>query len=150
MIPGKWILDRIGNSIGIDADLLADLDHAPKVCLVSGDFSPGEALAVTDVTIINSNGLEALTMTAGGWESYRDPTSGDIIVEGGRDAGTFLFRVSTDPDSNIECTGYIVTNDAKTIVLFSERFPETVTFSTAGQAIEVPMPRFTIPATAIK
>lgn len=138
MIPTNLFNGSIMAAVAADTALLAAAGaDAPKMILLTGNFTPGRNLTIDDVVQPTFTGYTPISVTPGAQQVVNNPTNQmpGILLKEPAGGFKFLCTAFTDPEQVI--TGYgLMTGDGATLIA-AQRFDTPVTIKYSGDFVEV-------------
>lgn len=138
MVPYKTFPAAAATLIGADTTKLAEATPFVMVSLVIGAFSPGPTLDITTLTLASFTGSTPLHAGSAATQVYRDPLTGNQVMQVREPAGGWHWQASVAPSPAQTVYGYILTNAAGDTLIASETLADPVTIVAVGDGVDIP------------
>lgn len=149
MNPTQVMLDSVATAIASDATVLANPLFV-KVFLVKAPFVPGPNLTVADLTPADFAGSAALANTTAVILQYKDPLTGEWIVEVPPPVGGWHWQ-TTSGVTNLPQTiyGFACVDNTSAILYGTQLLPTPLLLNGNGQGIDLPNVNFRLANAAL-
>jgi hypothetical protein len=128
---------QLGNLLIADPTTLAPPTLANKVSLVGAPFALTENLTVAGLTLLNQNGLVALSGVAGSQEVALDPTTQQQTITLNPPAGGWRWVSSGTFTAAVTVYGWALTDNAGANLLAAQTLPTPVVINAAGYQVDL-------------
>jgi hypothetical protein len=123
--------------LATDADTLAPVALANKMCLAKADFVPNEALLIGDMTEADFDGYVSISVAVGPQNEGYDPTTDASVVDLIPPIGGFRWSTSGITLLPMTIYGYYLTDNAKGVLYASKRFETPIVLTGTLQVIDI-------------
>lgn len=148
MTPSRTIWQLIADLLAEDANTFADPVDAMKVALVASNFVPSLDLTIGSLTLASFTGSTAKLAGVGDQTVYNDPVTGNRILQIKEPAGGWTWLCTATPTPAQVIYGFILTDNAGTVLYGSQVLPNPITIDVAGQAVTVGAINLQFPTTS--
>lgn len=149
MQPTQTMLNDLATLLGTDTGSLAPATGGVKVHLIIANFTPGLTTDFTTLTEATFTGGAAKLAGTGPQQVFRDPISGDQIVQLLEPVGGWHWAASAGTLLPQTVYGYCVTDNASAITFGSNLFPTPILIQATGDGVDIPEVRFNLSQEAL-
>jgi len=139
MITTKALRAAAANLLAADTATLAAVS-ANKIALVKAPFTPGEDIALADLTLADFDGSTAIDVTSGTQPTAYDPNNNDRIIDLKPPAGGFRFETTGTTHLPQTIYGYVLLDNALAVVLATALLDTPVVLSAIDQRVDLGAP----------
>lgn len=128
------------NGVGLiaaDAGTLAPAMNANHVHLIKVPFVPDYSTTFNSMNEATFTGGAAKSAGTGTQPNFRDPVTGNFVIDLKEPAGGWVWICTADPVSPETIYGVIITDNADAVTLGSGLLDNPVTISASGDAVDV-------------
>jgi len=149
MFATKALRGAAATLLAADASTLAPATDANKIVLVKAPFTPGEGVALGDLTLADFDGSTPILVGVGTQPTGWDPNNDDRIID--LKPPTTGFRWETTGTTNLPQTiyGFALTDTAGAVVHGSQLLDTPVVLDGTGQGFNIPNINFRLNAGAM-
>lgn len=142
MTPTQVMLDSVATAVATDTAVLANALFL-KVFLVKAAFTPGNNLVVSDLTPADFAGSTPLANTSATILKYKDPATGEWIVEVPAPAGGWHWQ-TTSGVTNLPQSifGWAVVDNTSAILYGTALLPAPLLLNSLAQGVDLPSVSF--------
>ena len=149
MQPTQVIINELAALLAADAGSLAPVSGGVKVHLIIANFAPGLGTDFMTLTEATFTGGAALLAAAGAQQVFRDPVSGDQIVQLIEPVGGWHWKATAGTLLPQTVFGYAVTDNASAVTYGSNLFPTPILIQATGDGVDIAEVRFNLSQEAL-
>lgn len=142
MQPTQVMLNELATLLANDTATLAPATLPVKVHLIIASFVPSLTTDFTTLTEATFTGGSAKSAGTGAQQSFRDPVSGNLVIQLLEPAGGWHWAASANTLLPQTVYGYAVTDNAGAVTYGSNLFPAPVLISATGDGVDISEVRF--------
>jgi hypothetical protein len=141
MIPSQTILNSLQTLLADDTGSLgaAAVKH---VHLIMAPFTPSPTTDFTALTEATFTGSTKLSAPAGNQSAFRDPGTGQLVVEMIPPAGGWHWQATAGANLPQTIYGWALTDLADAVTFGSGLLPAPITLAQTGDGVDIPAVRF--------
>lgn len=141
MQPTSVILSALQTLLAEDVTTLANAT-ALHVHLIKAPFTPGDNTDFTTLTEADFTGHTALHAGTGNQQMFRDPVTGELVVQMLEPAGGWHWVTGDTVNLPQTIYGYVLTDHTDLITYASSLLPTPVLLQAAGDGVNVDQVKF--------
>ncbi len=140
MFATKALRGAAATLLAADASTLAPATDANKIVLVKAPFTPGEGVALGDLTLADFDGSTPILVGVGTQPTGWDPNNDDRIID--LKPPTTGFRWETTGTTNLPQTiyGFALVDNGEATVLASQLFDTPIALTAVDQRVDAGAP----------
>jgi len=129
--------EKAAQLLAADATTLAPAADANVIALVQAPITPGEGLALIDVTLADFDGSTPIAVGLGTQPEGLDPATANAIITLKPPVGGWRFETTGVTNLPQTIYGFVLLNDAMDTLLASESLETPIVLTAVNQVIEL-------------